>query len=338
MQFLRSIAPPPPTNIPSKAVNGTLKGINAPLTAVNIPSKSVNGTSTPVNGTLMAVDGTSTAVDAGFTRVRAASASVGAAICLLSVLWVSAGTAAAQCQVTQQATGTGQPFVFNQFPASLGQPVEIRIEWTDVVTAGLIGQRASGATNFIAVLCGARGVRLPGAVNSTNDDVRLCQTFFLNNNSTFSLALGVDTWNTSFQRAGASASTYVGTGTFTLTPTSTGYGGSVYQGAGPCPTYTPGFQPPCFNVPGSDGTFNSDFQTTRSISVSVTYTYRCCDDTDFNNNGVFPEDQDVIDYINVLAGAACPICNDIDFNNNGVFPEDQDVIDFFNVLAGGTCP
>ena len=31
-------------------------------------------------------------------------------------------------------------------------------------------------------------------------------------------------------------------------------------------------------------------------------------------------------------------CNDIDFNNNGVFPEDQDVIDFFNVLAGGTCP
>jgi hypothetical protein len=31
------------------------------------------------------------------------------------------------------------------------------------------------------------------------------------------------------------------------------------------------------------------------------------------------------------------ICDDIDFNNNGAFPEDQDVIDFFNVLAGGTC-
>ncbi|HLP85592.1 MAG TPA: hypothetical protein VK157_14680 [Phycisphaerales bacterium] len=30
-------------------------------------------------------------------------------------------------------------------------------------------------------------------------------------------------------------------------------------------------------------------------------------------------------------------CDDIDFNNNGVFPEDQDVIDFFTVLAGGTC-
>jgi hypothetical protein len=63
-----------------------------------------------------------------------------------------------------------------------------------------------------------------------------------------------------------------------------------------------------------------------------------CDDIDFNNNDVFPEDQDVIDFFNVLAGAECAACNDIDFNNNGVFPEDQDVIDFFNVLAGGSCP
>jgi hypothetical protein len=62
-----------------------------------------------------------------------------------------------------------------------------------------------------------------------------------------------------------------------------------------------------------------------------------CDSIDFNNNQVFPEDQDVIDFFNVLSGAACPACNDIDFNNNQVFPEDQDVIDFFNVLAGGTC-
>ncbi len=63
----------------------------------------------------------------------------------------------------------------------------------------------------------------------------------------------------------------------------------------------------------------------------------CCDSIDFNNNGVFPEDQDVIDFFNVLAGAECPACNEIDFNNNNVFPEDADVIDFFNVLAGGTC-
>ncbi|HLP84854.1 MAG TPA: hypothetical protein VK157_10945, partial [Phycisphaerales bacterium] len=65
-----------------------------------------------------------------------------------------------------------------------------------------------------------------------------------------------------------------------------------------------------------------------------------CDTIDFNGNGVFPEDQDVVDFFFVLAGGACPTgtCQDIDFNNNGVFPEDQDVIDFFNVLAGGQCP
>jgi hypothetical protein len=69
-----------------------------------------------------------------------------------------------------------------------------------------------------------------------------------------------------------------------------------------------------------------------------------CDDIDFNNNEVFPEDQDVIDFFDVLAGgvpSTCdPVlgCNDIDFNNNDVFPEDQDVIDFFTVLAGGDCP
>ena len=62
-----------------------------------------------------------------------------------------------------------------------------------------------------------------------------------------------------------------------------------------------------------------------------------CDCVDFNRNAVFPEDQDVIDYLNVLAGAPCDTCADIDFNNNGVFPEDRDIIDFFRVLAGGVC-
>ncbi len=63
-----------------------------------------------------------------------------------------------------------------------------------------------------------------------------------------------------------------------------------------------------------------------------------CDDIDFNNDEVFPDDQDVVDFFNVLAGGECATCNDIDFNNNGVFPEDQDIADFFNVLAGGECP
>ena len=65
-----------------------------------------------------------------------------------------------------------------------------------------------------------------------------------------------------------------------------------------------------------------------------------CDSIDFNRNTVFPEEQDVIDFFNVLAGGPCSAgntCSDIDFNNNGVFPEEQDIIDFFNVLAGGEC-
>jgi hypothetical protein len=80
-----------------------------------------------------------------------------------------------------------------------------------------------------------------------------------------------------------------------------------------------------------------------SLSAALTVA-NVCDSIDFNRNTVFPEDQDVIDFFNVLSGAPCPyllpvgIPCDIDFNNNGVYPEDQDVIDFFNTLAGGTCP
>jgi hypothetical protein len=73
--------------------------------------------------------------------------------------------------------------------------------------------------------------------------------------------------------------------------------------------------------------------------MPVTLAPAGCDSIDFNGNGVFPEDQDVVDFFEVLAGGTCPTatCSDIDFNNNGVFPEDQDIVDFFNVLAGGSC-
>jgi hypothetical protein len=62
-----------------------------------------------------------------------------------------------------------------------------------------------------------------------------------------------------------------------------------------------------------------------------------CDSIDFNRNGVFPEDQDILDFFNVLAGGVCEGCGDVDFNNNDVFPEDADILDFFYVLAGGFC-
>ena len=94
------------------------------------------------------------------------------------------------------------------------------------------------------------------------------------------------------------------------------------------------------NATGADSGFYSVHVSSAcgtSISTAAFVDVAGCDDIDFNNNQVFPEDQDVIDFFRVLAGDDCPTCNDIDFNNNQVFPEDQDVIDFFNVLAGGTC-
>ncbi|HLP84374.1 MAG TPA: hypothetical protein VK157_08490 [Phycisphaerales bacterium] len=63
-----------------------------------------------------------------------------------------------------------------------------------------------------------------------------------------------------------------------------------------------------------------------------------CDSIDFNNNGVFPEDQDVIDFLRVLAGDPCETCNDLDFNNDTVFVSDDDVMAFFTTLSGAPCP
>ncbi|HLP84128.1 MAG TPA: hypothetical protein VK157_07235, partial [Phycisphaerales bacterium] len=87
-------------------------------------------------------------------------------------------------------------------------------------------------------------------------------------------------------------------------------------------------------------TDNNSATDTDTVLVTVNPGVIACDGIDFNQNGIFPEDQDVVDFFNVLAGGTCPYNDpcDIDFNNNGVFPEDQDVVDFFNVLAGGECP
>ncbi len=81
-----------------------------------------------------------------------------------------------------------------------------------------------------------------------------------------------------------------------------------------------------------------------SIILASPALAQTCDSIDLNRNGVYPEDQDVIDFFTALAGGACgDACNpcDLDINNNNVYPEDQDVIDFFLLLAGGlpaSCP
>jgi hypothetical protein len=60
---------------------------------------------------------------------------------------------------------------------------------------------------------------------------------------------------------------------------------------------------------------------------------------DFNRDGIFPDNQDVIDFIVVFGGGACPSdsCNSIDFNGDGVFPDNADFIDLLDVLGGGAC-
>jgi hypothetical protein len=85
--------------------------------------------------------------------------------------------------------------------------------------------------------------------------------------------------------------------------------------------------------------FNSLTSRTEALLWTRPVSALTCDSIDFNRNSVFPEDRDVIDFLNVLAGGSCSefACNDIDFNNNAVAPEDADVIAFFNVLTGGEC-
>jgi cytochrome c peroxidase len=69
-----------------------------------------------------------------------------------------------------------------------------------------------------------------------------------------------------------------------------------------------------------------------------------CDPIDFNRDGLYPDDNDLVDFLSVLAGGACPTPTDpsmpacdIDFNNDGLFPDDTDLVSFLAQLAGGAC-
>jgi hypothetical protein len=64
-----------------------------------------------------------------------------------------------------------------------------------------------------------------------------------------------------------------------------------------------------------------------------------CGSIDFNGDGLFPDDSDLIDFLSVLAGGPCSTgtCGSIDFNGDGLFPDDNDLIAFLRVLAGGEC-
>jgi hypothetical protein len=69
------------------------------------------------------------------------------------------------------------------------------------------------------------------------------------------------------------------------------------------------------------------------------FTVFFCNDIDFNNDGLFPDDFDLPDFLAVLSGGVCSTghCDPIDFNNDGLFPADEDLLSFLSVLAGGPC-
>jgi glutamyl endopeptidase len=62
-----------------------------------------------------------------------------------------------------------------------------------------------------------------------------------------------------------------------------------------------------------------------------------CDSIDFNNDGVFPDNDDLVDFLRVFSGSTCGTCNDLDFNNDGVYPDGEDISALLRVLSGGRC-
>ncbi len=69
-------------------------------------------------------------------------------------------------------------------------------------------------------------------------------------------------------------------------------------------------------------------------------TVPACDPIDFNRDGLFPDAQDVVDFLIVFSGGACPTptCGDIDFNNDGLQPDSGDIDSLLEAFAGGPCP
>ncbi len=64
-----------------------------------------------------------------------------------------------------------------------------------------------------------------------------------------------------------------------------------------------------------------------------------CNDIDFNNDGLFPDTQDIDDLLTVFSGGACSTnnCDPVDFNTDTLFPDTLDIDAFISVFSGGPC-
>ncbi len=75
------------------------------------------------------------------------------------------------------------------------------------------------------------------------------------------------------------------------------------------------------------------------VVLNETFSGSACDPIDFNGDGLFPDTQDIADFLDVFGGGACPtgLCGDIDFNNDGLFPDTSDIDSLLSVFSGGAC-
>ncbi len=82
-----------------------------------------------------------------------------------------------------------------------------------------------------------------------------------------------------------------------------------------------------------------------AVDDVTVFTFICpppsaCDGIDFNNDGLFPDTQDIDDFLSVFSGGTCsndPNCGDIDFNNDSLFPDTLDIDSLLSVFSGGAC-
>jgi hypothetical protein len=84
----------------------------------------------------------------------------------------------------------------------------------------------------------------------------------------------------------------------------------------------------------------SEFSVPMLIAYQTITVSLLCDSIDFNNDGLFPDTQDIDDFLSVFSGGTCsndPNCNDVDFNNDGLFPDTLDIDALLSVFIGGGC-
>ncbi len=64
-----------------------------------------------------------------------------------------------------------------------------------------------------------------------------------------------------------------------------------------------------------------------------------CGDIDFNNDSLYPDVQDIADFLTVFGGGACPAlrCDTIDFNRDDITPDTADIESLLSVFSGGAC-